>query len=186
MGYESHGSYSFRPLVAHQVMTTTEQSTPSLARKCSMPIRVPNPITGVLPPDVGPTEITAEKSNELALRALLYDLCHVSTNRSMSRSYMPHLEAMALGDRPNSQLVKACHAVSFGSHAKYLNRPRLRQLAEDSYQDVLELFWQELQDPNATKSVQTRTITTLLGLYEVGFHNSVDQAKEPEAKKSRS
>ena len=66
----------------------------SMARKCSLPVRVSGPDNDIVPEDSRPQEISDEKVEEFALRAFLYCHCISSRNRSLSRAYLNGLELM--------------------------------------------------------------------------------------------
>jgi hypothetical protein len=94
-----------------------------------MPKRVPFPGTNILPEDKLPIETSQDESNWLSLRAFFYDYCIISSNPNLSRSYLPGLEMMTYHQETTSNLVRACQAVSFATHWKPLNRPKLLEKA---------------------------------------------------------
>lgn len=109
-------------------------------------------------------------SNSLALRAFFYDFCVISTNHNLSRGFLSGLEPLALRLGLESDLAKACQAVGFVCHAKPKGSPRLMQVAEALYQELLSSMTGAIQRPETANATETRLIITLLGLYEVCFH----------------
>jgi hypothetical protein len=132
-----------------------------------LPKRAPIPGTNLFLSDVGPTETPVKKSYEFALRAFFYDFCIPETNGKLSRGFLSGLEAMAYRLGPESNLVKACQAVSFFSHAKPLNRPHMHERAERLHQELLGSLARAIEVPTLVASLETRYIALLLGLYEV-------------------
>lgn len=132
-----------------------------------LPKRVPIPGTDLFLSDVGPAETPMKKSYEFALRAFFYDFCIPQTNGKLSRGFLSGLEAMAYRLGPESNLAKACQAVSFFSHAKPLNRPHMHERAERLHQELLGSLARAIEEPTLVASLETRYIALLLGLYEV-------------------
>lgn len=173
-GYEYGASSAFRQ---YEVRSASDPSSfTSVARKCTLPKRIPIPGTDVLPVDTIPEETSEEQSNWLALRAFFYDYCLISTNRHLSRGFLSNLETMALRLGPKSDLVKACLAVSFASHAKPLNRPKLRDKAEMFYQELLGSLARAIENPASANTAESKLVAMLLGLYQV-FTSAMLQAK---------
>ena len=164
-GYEHSTSTAFRQYGAQS--PNDSWSLPSLARKCSLPIRIPIPGTDILPEDTIPSEVPQEQSNLLALRAFFYDYCTVSTNKNLSRDYLSGLEKLALRRGPKSDLVKACQAVGFASHGKPLRRPRLVRKAEIFNQELLGSMAKAIENPASTNHAEVRLVAMLLGLFQV-------------------
>ncbi|KAF2108886.1 hypothetical protein BDV96DRAFT_254873 [Lophiotrema nucula] len=146
----------------------------SIARKCGMPKRVPHPVTGILPEDKLPSEISREASNTFALRAFFYNYCFISANPNLSRGYLSRLEPLALRLGPESELVKACEAVAFGGHGKPLNRPALVQFAEGLHQESLSSFAQNMEAGASTNRMEYKMIAMLLGLYQITMCSDED------------
>lgn len=139
----------------------------SIARKCSLPPRVPIPGTGLFQDDVIPSETSEAESNSLSLRAFLYDFCVVSTNKHLSKGYLSGLELMVRRSGPDSDLVKACQAVSFALHGKPLNRPKMVHKAATFYQHLLGSLVRAIQSPEVANTAESRIVVMLLGLYQV-------------------
>ena len=139
----------------------------STARKCSLPVRVSGPNTNTLPEDAKPREVSDEKVEDFALRAFFYDYCIISTNHSISRGYLngPELMLNRLGWQ--SDAPKACKAVAFASHGIKLCRPGLTRKAELFYNDLLASLAKAILDLVFINNMESLTIVTLLGLYEV-------------------
>lgn len=165
-GYEHGALFPFRQHAAHGAPSQTV--LPSTARKCGIPKRVPIPGTNFLPEDSIPTEVSDSESNELALRAFFYDYCIASTNKNLSRGFLSDLESTAYSLGPDSDLVKACQAVGFGSHGKALNRPQLVRKSERFYQDLLGSFASTMTTSAAANNGRSVRVSMLLGLYQVG------------------
>lgn len=132
-----------------------------------MPKRVPFPGTTLLPEDVLPIETSQDDSNKLSLRAFFHDYCVISTNPNLSQSYLPGLEMMTRHQEPDSNLVRACQAVSFATHGKPLNRPKLLEKAGFFYQDLLGSVAKAFENPTCVDAIETRYIVMLLGVYQV-------------------
>lgn len=137
------------------------------ARKCTMPKRAPVPGTGFLPADILPVEISEAESNERSLRAFFYDYCIISSNPNLSRSYLSGLELMAYSRGSKSDLVRACQAVSFGTHGKPLNRPKLVEKASIFYQELLGSLAKALDSSAPVTAGETKFIIALLGIHQV-------------------
>ena len=164
-GYEDPAFSFFRLYEAHGA----EQSSSFIttARKCTMPKRTPLPGTDILPEDILPSETSSAQSNMLALRAFFYDYCILPTNSNLSRGYLSGLEQAAERQGTNSDLVKACQAVSFMTHGKPLNRPKLMEKASIFYQELLGSLAKAMDNPHSVKAAETRMIVMLLGIYQV-------------------
>ncbi|UPL00156.1 hypothetical protein LCI18_011090 [Fusarium solani-melongenae] len=171
-GYDQEGLTAFR---RYEAVNTCSSSPPSTARRCMLPRRAPIPGTNLFLSDVGPTETPVKKSYEFALRAFFYDFCIPETNGKLSRGFLSGLEAMAYRLGPESNLVKACQAVSFFSHAKPLNRPHMHERAERLHQELLGSLARAIEVPTLVESLETRYIALLLGLYEISAANSADR-----------
>ena len=141
----------------------------SMARKCSLPVRVSGPGTDILPEDGQPKEVSDEKVEEFSLRAFFYDYCIVSMNRSLSRGYLDGLELMLHHLGWHSDLAKACKVVAFANHGINLCRPVLTRKAEILYHDLLGSLAKAIQNPGVANNAESLMIAMLLGLYEVGF-----------------
>jgi len=103
-GYENLELTAFRRFEAPG---TNQPSSPvSMARKCSMPKRVPILGSDVLPEDGLPSETSEFESNELSLKAFLYDFRTISDNQNLSRGFLSGLETTAYRLGLNSDLVK--------------------------------------------------------------------------------
>jgi hypothetical protein len=163
-GYEDLGFPGFRIYASHNI---NQESILTTARKCTMPKRVQLPGTNFLPEDVLPIETSQEESNALSLRAFLYDYCVISPNPKLSRGFLSRLEALAYRQGLNSDLVKACQAVSFATPGKPLNRPQLVYKAAMFNQELLGSLARAIQDPIVANSIESRLIAMLLGLYQV-------------------
>ena len=120
-----------------------------------------------MPEDVQPWEVSDEKIEELALRAFFYDYCIISPTHSISRGYLDGLELMLNRMSPQSVAVKACKTVAFASHGIKLSRPGLTRKAEMLYNELLAALAKAILDPTFINSMESLTIVTLLGLYEV-------------------
>ena len=66
-----------------------------------------------------------------------------------------------------SVAAKACKTVAFASHGIKLCRPGLTRKAEMLYNDLLAALAKAILDPTFINSMESLTIVTLLGLYEV-------------------
>jgi hypothetical protein len=164
-GYEHSGFSAFR---LHGAQGENEQSVlVSTARKCGMPKRVPIPGTDILPEDKLLVEISQAESSSLALRAFVYDYCITLTNSNLSQGFLSGLEMMACRLGPKSDLAKACQAVAFASHGKPLRRPRLLNLAERYYQELLASLARVIENPLSANALKSKLIAMLLGLYQV-------------------
>jgi hypothetical protein len=121
----------------------------------------------MLPEDTIPTEVSQAESNGFALRAFFYDCCLISTNHNLSRGFFSGLESMAYQLGPDSDVVRACQAVSFGSHGKPLNRPQLVRKSELFYQGLLGSFARTIERTSSSDTAHAIRVSTLLGLYQV-------------------
>lgn len=104
------------------------------------------------------------------MRGFLYDFCMEPANSDMSRNYLQGFGerlAIDLAYPDFSSLVQACLAVSYGSHARPLNRPRMICQAEDHYQKAFKIFAQSLRTLSSGPSKTARITALLLGLYEI-------------------
>lgn len=168
-GYE--GDITFKQYSTHE--STQTAAFTSAARKCSLPVRQPLPGTDMLPVDLPPIETPETDSQQYALRAFFYNYCTVSDNAHLSRGYLCGLEALARRLGPKSDLVNACEAVAFAAHAKPLNRPRLLDIAEAKYRDLLGSLARVIDTPDLVHPKEPKLVAMLLGLYEVLFTWSV-------------
>ncbi|KAI1342726.1 putative C6 transcription factor [Xylariaceae sp. FL0016] len=171
-GYEDGEISAFRQYIP----LLNDQAPPMItaARKCSLPVRVPIPGTDHFPEDKKPSEVTEEQRSEFALRAFFYDYNVLSTSRSLSREYLPGLEAMTRRLGPKSDLVKACQAVGFASHGKILNRPNLVAKAEMYYQELLETLGRAVKGLASENLGESRWVAMLLGLYQIAMATEID------------
>ena len=146
-----------------------ENSLPfkSMARKCSLPVRVPGPNNDVMPQDSRPQEISDEQVEEFALRAFFYDYCISSINISISKGYLHGLESMLHSLGWQSDVAKACKVVAFANHGIIKCRPILSRKAEVLYHDLLGTLANAIQEPANRNTTESLTIAILLGLYEV-------------------
>jgi hypothetical protein len=142
-------------------------SFPLTARKCRLPKRTPIPGSDVIPQDDIPPEISDAQSNNLALRAFFYDYCMASAHLELSRGYLSGLETAVHRLGPESDLVKACIAVSFASHSKPLNRPTMLLKAESFYQQLLGSLAKAIVHRSSGAAAEIRLVAMLLGLYQV-------------------
>jgi hypothetical protein len=161
-GYEDGASPTIQ-----QYKIQSQFSFTLAALKCTLPRRVPVPGTDILPEDKLPTEVSQAESDLLALRAFFYDYCIVPTNQNLSRGFLSGLEMMACRLGPHSDLVKVCQAVSYATHGKLLNRPRLVNQAKILYQELLGSLAAAIGRQISSRSTETKLIAMLLGLFEV-------------------
>lgn len=163
MGYSDTASLIFRP------QESQGGSPPPLssARKCTLPIRIRCPKTGVLPEDDPPKEFSQEEADKRVIQAFLYDYCITSTNHTLSRGYLDGLESMLSQAGHNSSLAMACRAVANANHGRKLCRPRLIARAEDTYQELLRALRIAIEYPDFAETPEALMIAMLLGLYEV-------------------
>lgn len=139
----------------------------STARKCSLPVRVPDPSTKNLPEDCPPQEVPSEKTEEFALRAFFHDYCITSTNPSLSLGHLSGLESIIHHLGWQSNVAKACKAVAYANHGIKLCRPSLTRKAETYYQDLLASLVEAMNNPTTASTTGSLIIAMLLGLYEV-------------------
>lgn len=139
----------------------------SIARKCSLPVRVSGPDIDTLLEDRLPQEVSDKKVEDFALRAFLYDYCILSTNHSLSRGYLDGLELMLHRLGWQSNLAKACKVVASANHGIRLRRPFLMRKAEMLYHDLLGPLAKAIGNPVLANTAETLMIAMLLGLYEV-------------------
>jgi hypothetical protein len=163
-GYENSDKLVFRQYEAQDGTSSTPHS---IARKCSLPPRVPDPITNIIPEDICPKEVRPEQVEEFALGAFFYDYPNVSTNHHLSRGYLAGLESMLYQLGQQSDLAKACRVVAFANHGLKLRRPGLTRKAEVLYNDLLGSLARAIENPAFANSVELLMIAMLLGLYEV-------------------
>ncbi|KAL3446437.1 hypothetical protein BJX65DRAFT_131202 [Aspergillus insuetus] len=169
-GYDAHanGNLVFRQ---HDQRPPTEKTHAlpfnPMARKCSLPARVPVPGSSILPPDILPKEVPREIMEECALRAFFYDFCLVPINPTLSRGFLSGLEQMVHRLGMQSQVAKACMAVGYASHGIKLFRPFLVQRAEELYYDGLRSLAHAMKDSHAINKEETVVMAILLGLYEI-------------------
>ena len=139
-----------------------------MARKCSLPARVPAPGTDFLPDDTSPKEETDDGIEGLALRAFFHDYCVPSTNYTISRGFLNHLETLVVRCGPWSDCAKACKAVAFASHGIKLHRPSLLRKAEALYDELVRSLARVMGGIDLSLiSSEVLTVVMLLGLYEV-------------------
>ena len=139
----------------------------SIARKCSLPVRISSSNSNVMPEDSRPQEITDEKVEELALRAFVYDYCINSINLNLSKGYLNGLESMLHSLGWQSDVAKACKVVAFANHGIAKCRPGLSRKAGVLYHDLLGTLAEAIQDPANGNTTESLTIAMLLGFYEV-------------------
>ena len=163
-GYEDGANLIFRRYEGQDGNSSPFQS---MARKCSLPVRVSSLGTDILPEDSRPKEVSDEKIEEFALRAFFYDYCIVSVNQSLSRGYLDGLELMLHHLGMQSDLAKACKVVAFASHGIKLRRPILTRKAEIFYHDLLGSLARAIENPAFANTAESLMIAMLLGLYEV-------------------
>jgi hypothetical protein len=163
-GFDDAGLSGFR---LYKSPVLSQSSFITAARKCTMPKRVPLPGTNFLPADVLPVEISQAESNERSLRAFFYDYCIMSANSNLSRSYLPGLEMLTYRLGLTSNLVRACQAVSFATHGKPLNKPKLVEKASMFYMELLRSLATVIQNPAAVNAAETKFIIMLLGIHQV-------------------
>lgn len=164
-GYEEDNFTAFRQY-GSQALDQVPQSS-SMARKCRLPKREPIPGTETLPEDIIPPEVSQAQSNTLALRAFFYDYCITSSNNSLSRGFLSSLETMTQRLGPESNVTKACLAVSFASHWRPMNRPVFLRKAEAFYQELLGSLAKAIDNPSSTNIREAKLVALLLGLYQV-------------------
>ncbi|PYI01580.1 putative C6 transcription factor [Aspergillus sclerotiicarbonarius CBS 121057] len=139
-----------------------------MARKCSLPARVPAPGTNSLPDDASPKEETDENIEELALRAFFHDYCVPSTNHTISRGFLNGLEPMVVRRGLWSDYAKACKAVAFASHGIKLHRPSLLRKARALYDELISSLARVMSGMDLSLlSSDVLTVVMLLGLYEI-------------------
>jgi hypothetical protein len=164
-GYEANPSAAFRQY-AIQGSIRSEPFN-SIARKCTLPTRQLTPGSDTLPADGIPTEVSLTQSNELALRAFIYDYCVITANLNLSRDYLSGLERMVRCLGLKSDLAKACMAISCASHGKTKFRPQFVDRAEGFYQELLGSMAKAIQNPMTVDAKESRCIAMLLGVYQV-------------------
>jgi hypothetical protein len=163
-GYGDSGKLVFRQ---YEARGGTSSTSHSIARKCSLPPRVPDPITNIIPEDICPKEVPPEQAEEFALGAFFYDYPTVSTNHHLSRGYLDGLELMLHQLGLQSDLAQACRVVAFANHGIKLCRPGLTRKAEILYHDLLGSLARAIEEPAFANSAELLMIAMLLGLYEV-------------------
>ncbi|KAH8801802.1 putative C6 transcription factor [Xylogone sp. PMI_703] len=136
-------------------------------RKCSLPIRTSIPGTDVIPEDGPPKEVPDEKMEEFALRAFFHDYSIISANSSLSRGFLGSIESILHCLGLESDLAKACTAVSMASHGLKLKRPYLLQKAENLYNNLLTSLARIIETSAYINNGEALLIATLLGLYEM-------------------
>lgn len=139
------------------------------ARKCTLPIRIRCPKTGIVPEDSHPKEFTEEEIDKWIVQAFLYDYCVPSTNHTLSRGYLDGLESMIGRAGYDSSLAIACRAVANANHGRKLGRPRLIARAEAAYQALLGSLAIAIECPEFTETPEALMVVMLLGLYEVNM-----------------
>ncbi|CAI6090608.1 hypothetical protein V2G26_002689 [Clonostachys chloroleuca] len=164
-GYEHGDRMIYRQYEAQG--PTPQPTIMSWARQCSLPKRVPLPGTNILPDDLIPLETSQAESEMLGFRCFLFDYGMVSTNQNLSRSYLPDLDALFRQVGFNSDLVKACRAVSFASRGKGLNRPAFIAQGERAHQEILTSLAKIIAYSNANNAAELKRVVMLLGLYQM-------------------
>ncbi|KAF2792378.1 hypothetical protein K505DRAFT_246780 [Melanomma pulvis-pyrius CBS 109.77] len=139
-----------------------------------MPKRAPFPGTDILPADILPEGTSQEESDSLCLRAFFYDYGIISINPNLSRGYLSGLELLTYRQGQNSDLARACLAISFATHGKSLNRPKLKQKADEYFRDLLGSLAKAIESPSAANAAETRFIALLLGLYQIATSDEND------------
>lgn len=163
-GYEDKDQLIFR-----QYGPADEPPVRRLARKCSLPRRIPIPGTNIFPKDDLPQEVPEWMVEEFALRAFFYDYPITSTNPTIYRGYLDGLESMLTELGPESDLSKACKAVAFANGGIKLHRPVLTKKAQTFYLELLGSLAKAIEDPEFVNTAEPLMIAVLLGLYEVCF-----------------
>jgi hypothetical protein len=163
-GYEDSDKHIFRQ---YETQDGTASPSRSIARKCTLPLRVPDPITNIIPEDITPKEVPPEQVEEFALGAFFHDYPTTSTNHQLSRGYLDGLESMLHQLGLQSDLSKACRVVAFANHGLKLRRPGLTKKAEVLYHDLLGSLARAIEKPAFANSAELLMIAMLLGLYEV-------------------
>lgn len=166
-GYEDNDKHVFRRFgQGNGVLIPLE----SMARKCSLPPRLPVPGTNVMADDADPPEVTEAQIEDFALRAFFYDYPVLSNNRALSRGYLDGLESMVQRLGLQSDLARACKVVAFAAHGIKLCRRRLMERAEAMYSSLLGSLARSIEAATGAKgekSSELLMIAVLLGIYEV-------------------
>lgn len=169
-GYDENALGTFRQ---HDTtpLTTKDPANPapfrSIARRCTLPVRVPSPITGTLPPDGLPAEVSDSRVEEFALRSFFYDYCISSTNHALSRGYLSGLEQLVEKLGWQSDVAKACKVVACATHGKKLRRPGLLRRADVLGSELLASLRRCIETGHEAESDELVLVVVLLGLYEV-------------------
>jgi hypothetical protein len=170
-GYKLSVSAAFRNYEAQGAQLALSQI--SIARKCTLPIRVPIPGTDVFPDDVRLPEVTESAFNVYSLRAFIYDFCVVSPNQNLSRGFLSGVEAMVQRRGLVSNLAKACYAVCTASHGKPLQRPNLTYMSKAMYQDLLGCLAKAIDNPDSASAAESKVVAMLLGTYQVPIDSTI-------------
>ncbi|RFU24955.1 hypothetical protein B7463_g11385, partial [Scytalidium lignicola] len=144
----------------------------SIARKCTMPKRVPSLRTDVLTIDRLPHKSLAER-RELALRAFFYDFCLISTNQDLSQGYLSDLGMMTYDIEARPNIVKVCQVVSLASYGQRLQRPLLLYEAEVIYQELLGTFANAIEG-YFSNDTENRLVAMILGIYQIALASEAD------------
>lgn len=162
-GYEEDASIIFRPYDSPGHLLLPFKS---MARKCSLPVRIPGPGTD-LPEDTTPKETSDEEVEGYALRAFFYSYCIVSMNQSISLGYLSGLEWIVRRSEMHSDIARACKAVALATAGIKLRRPVLTRKAEALYHDLLWSSARTMKNPAFAHTAESLVVAVLLGLYEV-------------------
>ncbi|KAL7952301.1 putative C6 transcription factor [Trichoderma compactum] len=105
----------------------------SVARKCTILD------LGTTSTEGFPLETSQEEGEQLALRAFIYDYCTKSANENLSRGYLSNLGAKNYRVGTRHDFVRACQAISFGSHGKPLRlfARTIRALPSEAQEDQI-------------------------------------------------
>lgn len=164
----------FRPFSTFQLYgprNPKEVALLSIARRCTIPRHTAN----VSSQDVFPPETSQEEGEELALRAFVYDYCTVSANKDLSRGYLSNLGAMSyqVGTRP--AFIRACQAISLGSHGKVLRRSLFIEEAESIYHELLGSFARTIGEKTSKIEENQILMAMLLGLYQMAMASGTNR-----------
>lgn len=100
------------------------------------------------------------------------DYCIFSSNRNLSRGYLHGLRAMASKAGPKSELVQACTLIALANLGSKLGNSMHKHRAESLYSSLLRSFRLSISNQAVFTTVESLITATLLGLYEVRFHES--------------
>ncbi len=120
-----------------------------------------------MPQDISPSEITETERDSFTLRSFFYDYCISPANRDLSRGFLSGLEVLAYRVGYQSNLVKACQAISLGGHGKTLGRTLRVKRAEMIYQELLGSFAEAIGGRTLINIGELIRVAMVLGLYQV-------------------